>query len=349
MLFFNWQKIILFISGGIVVWLASKYLLPLILPFIAALILALAAEPLVCAIENRFRMRRSAASGIGITAILGLLLLITVLFGTLLFHWMSNLTVTAPALLSTIEQSLSALHSYLNGLCEKVPDGLGTLLTAFVEDLFADGTLILQQAFQKLISMATGAVSNLPRQAINIGTFLIAGFMFSAKLPKIKVYLSRKLPAKKTNALLQTAQKIKHSLLGWLLAQIKLIGLTFLVLCIGFLLLRITPAPLWAFLIALIDALPILGTGTILIPWSILCLIRGNVIRGIALAAIYVIAMLLRSILEPRLVGKQLGLDPLVTLLTIYVGYRLWGFAGMILAPVLAVTALQILSQGKQQ
>ena len=95
-------------------------------------------------------------------------------------------------------------------------------------------------------------------------------------------------------------------------------------------------------LIALVDAIPVLGTGTVLIPWSAVYLIQGQHIRAIGLLGIYVVAFLSRSILEPRLVGRQLGLDPLMTLVALYVGYRIWGFAGMLLSPLLCVAATEL-------
>jgi predicted PurR-regulated permease PerM len=138
-------------------------------------------------------------------------------------------------------------------------------------------------------------------------------------------------------------KRLKKAIGGWLWAQCKLIGITFLVLTIGFFLLQISYAPVWAALISLVDALPVLGTGIILVPWSFICFLQGNSIRAVGLLGTYVVAVLLRSVLEPRFVGKQLGLDPLVTLFSMYAGYRLFGLGGMILSPLLAVTATQLL------
>jgi len=99
---------------------------------------------------------------------------------------------------------------------------------------------------------------------------------------------------------------------------------------------------LWAFLIALVDAIPMLGTGTVLVPWSLLCFLQGNPVRGVGLLGLYVTAMLVRSALEPRVVGRQLGINPLLTLAALYAGFRLWGVTGMILAPIITVTATQL-------
>ena len=104
-------------------------------------------------------------------------------------------------------------------------------------------------------------------------------------------------------------------------------------------------APLAAFLTTLVDALPVLGTGMVLIPWALICFLGGNSIRGLGLLGLYATAALVRSVLEPKLVGSHLGLDPLVTLIAMYCGLRLWGLAGMLLLPMLAATVFQALPE----
>ena len=110
-------------------------------------------------------------------------------------------------------------------------------------------------------------------------------------------------------------------------------------LALGFFLLKISPAPLWALGVAVVDALPVLGSGTVLIPWTLLLLIQGQYGQALGMGLLYLAAVVVRSVLEPRLVGRQLGLDPLVTLAAFYAGYRLWGILGMILAPICAAAA----------
>ena len=125
-------------------------------------------------------------------------------------------------------------------------------------------------------------------------------------------------------------------------------GVTLLLLLGGFFLLRIPYAPLWALGVCLVDAFPVLGTGTVLLPWALLSLLRQDAARAVGLLGIYVTVTLTRSVLEPKLVGRHLGLDPLVTLMALYAGYKLWGIGGMLIAPLLAVTALQILPERKK-
>ena len=117
---------------------------------------------------------------------------------------------------------------------------------------------------------------------------------------------------------------------------------------IGMAILRIPYAPLWALGVCLVDAFPILGTGTVLLPWSLISLLQGNGARAVGLLGIYITVTVVRSVLEPKLLGRHLGLDPLVTLMALYAGFKLWGIGGMILSPLLAVTAIQLVPDRKQ-
>ena len=119
-------------------------------------------------------------------------------------------------------------------------------------------------------------------------------------------------------------------------------GVTFLILNVGLMLLRVQYPVLDALLITIVDALPVFGTGTILIPWAIVMFLRGETKKGIGLVILYGTAALSRQALEPRLVGRQVGLNPVLTLLALYAGYRLLGVAGMIVFPISAMLLKQI-------
>ena len=161
----------------------------------------------------------------------------------------------------------------------------------------------------------------------------------------LRQWLRSHLPLQKLKPLLETLKRVRTALGGWLLAQLKLSGVTLLLLPGGFLLLRIPNGLLWSLAVCLLDALPVLGTGAVLLPWSLICFLQSNTPRAIGLLGLYATITLLRSMLEPKLVGRQLGLDPLATLISLYAGYKLWGIGGMILAPMLTVTALQLLPE----
>ena len=115
---------------------------------------------------------------------------------------------------------------------------------------------------------------------------------------------------------------------------------------IGLALLRVPYAFIFALLIALVDFLPLLGTGIILIPWAVVSLLLGEVRLGIGLLALYVFSSVVRQILEPKLIGGGLGLHPLLSLAAMYAGLKLFGVWGMVLAPLVAAGVKSVFHEG---
>ncbi len=323
-------------------WLGSRFLLPIALPFLLALLLCLLAEPLVRQLQKRLHLGRTAAAGIGITLTLFLVIVALVSLCALAIRQLGALAGVVPDLGDTAIQGMESLEGFCLNLASRTPQSISPLLTQGVENIFSDGSQILDRILTALLTLATDIVKALPDSALGIGTWVLASYMLCARLPRIRTWISRQLPQSFKENYLPALKQVKHTIGAWLLAQAKLMGITFLVLTAGFVLLQIRHAPLWGVLIALVDALPILGTGMVLVPWALVCFLQGSHVRAMGLLATYAVAALLRSVLEPRLLGKQLGLDPLITLIALYAGYRIWGFGGMIVAPLLTVTATQL-------
>lgn len=172
--------------------------------------------------------------------------------------------------------------------------------------------------------------------------------MTAAELPALRTLYRRRVPSKWQQTFCVWRSHLRRTLGHWLRAQLKLLGIVFLLLTAGLMLLGLEYPLLFALLISCIDALPVFGTGTVLIPWGLLCFLRGQAQRGVGFFVLYGVAALTRQALEPRLLGQQIGLPPLVTLMALYVGFRLLGVTGMILFPIAAVFLKQVLSDRPQ-
>ena len=336
------QKIVSLLGVFFGVWLGIRYLLPLFSPFLLGAGLALAAEPVTSFFWKKMHLPRGVCAGIGVSMTFFLISLALLILGALIVREMGLLAGVLPDLGVTAKSGISALSGWLQDMTQYAPGGIRDHLSRSIGEFFSSGTALLDKAVRYGLGLASGVLSHVPDGALSLGTGIISSFMISAKLPKIKTWLSQRLPKNKLQPVLEAAKRIKAAIGGWLLAQLKLAGITWTILTIGFVLLRISFAPLWAVLVALVDMFPILGTGTVLIPWSIISLLQDNHPRAIGLIGIYALVSLTRSALEPKLVGKQLGLDPLITLIALYAGYKIWGIGGMLLAPLLAVTAMQL-------
>lgn len=333
------------ILGG---FLAARFLLPTLMPFLFGTALALLAEPMTAFFCRKLRLPRGAGAGISVSMAFCFLVLLLFLLGALLVREVGVLTRILPDLEQTAKSGMALLSQWLQELTRFAPAGLGRYLSASISDFFSSGTALLDKAAGWLLNFASGLLSHVPDSALGLGTALISSYMISAKLPLIRRNLRAWAARKGICDVFATLGQLRQVLGGWLRAQAKLCGITWIIVTLGFVLLRIPYAPLWAILVALVDAFPILGTGTVLLPWALVRLLRGDFPQALGLVGTYAAAMLSRSILEPRLVGRQLGLDPLVTLFALYAGYKLWGFGGMLLTPMLAAAAVQLLP-GKER
>ena len=324
------------------VFLSFRIVFPLFFPFLIGTILAFAAEPLVQFFCSRLHLPRPAAAGIGITMSLMLLALAVLLICGFLIREVRSLSGMLPELEHTARSGIHALSQWLLGLCDHAPEGIRTLLTQNIRNFFSGSSALLERATDYLLNLASGILSRVPTGALGLGTAVISSFMISAKLPRLKEWF-KALPLYRYAVPVLTAlKKLRQALFGWIKAQCKLSCVTWAVVSIGLLVLRIPNALLWAILIAFVDAFPVLGTGIILVPWSLISFLQGSRFQAFGLLAVYAAAVLIRTALEPRLVGKQLGLDPLITLICLYAGFQIWGIGGLILAPLLAVAASQL-------
>lgn len=338
-------SILLFFLGA---WLALRYLLPLFFPFVLGFGLALAAEPMVAFLTRRAGLPRSVSAGIGVSMAFCFLAGVALLLCAFVLRQLRALAGILPNLEDTAISGISLLRSWLLGLAARTPPSIRPLLDENINGIFSGGAALLGRAVQYLLSLAGNLLSHIPDSAFGLFTAVISGFMISAKLHKIRLFLLRRLPRERLKAALAFLRRVRRVVFSWLKAQLKLVGVTFLLLVLGFGLLRIPHGLLWAAVVSLVDAFPVLGTGTVLLPWSLISLLQGNGAQAIGILGIYITVTVIRSVLEPKLLGRHLGLDPLVTLMALYAGFKLWGIGGMILSPLLAVTAIQLVPDRKQ-
>lgn len=340
------RKGIIILGVLVAAWLGIRFLLPVILPFLMGTLLALAAEPAVGFGIKKLRLSRPLAAGIGVTLTLILLAGVLSLLGALAVKELGALAQSLPDMQNTVEQGMTVLQDFMVNLANRMPDRARTVVTGTILELFNDGSTLLRQVTSRVPAVVSSVLGWIPDGALGFGTGLLSSFMISARMPKLRTWFSTRLPETWKEKYLPRLRRTRKTLGSWCKAQGKLAAVTYGIVAAGLMLLKVQFGFLWAVLIALVDAIPVLGTGTVLVPWAIVSLLQGQTVRGFGLLAVYVAAMVTRTVLEPKLVGKQLGLDPLVTLLFLYVGYRLWGILGMIFAPMLAAATKSLTIEG---
>ena len=321
-------------------WGAFRYFLPIVAPFLLGWFFASAAEPVTRIACERGRLGRGAAAGISVTLVLLFLAGAVWLLAAVCYRELTAMATGVPEYARLAEDRLSDFRNWALAAASRIPGGFGELLGRSLSGLFREGGMLLDRLTSGALSVAGSAAGKIPGGALMIGTAVLSSYMIAARYPELKERLfgNDRFRYRWEPVL----ERLRRTVGLWLSAQLKLTAVTFGIAAAGFLLLRVEHWVIMALVTALVDAVPLLGTGTMLIPMALLGLLRGERVRAVGLLGLYVTAMLTRSALEPRLVGRELGLNPLVTLMALYAGFQIWGVPGMILSPILAVTAVQL-------
>lgn len=331
------------VAGG---WLFLTVLLPWILPFLLALGLSWLLERPVGLLEQKFHMRRWLASAVCT------LLLILLLCGALgLILWRVGYEIALllgrlPTLLAGLPSAGHALEDWAYRFIVALPIQFQDFFTQALTGLIRQGVAIPNRFYDTLAGLVASAATALPNVGLFLFTTALATYFSSSSRARLTAFLRRQVPKRWQERMDEARGILKGAFGNWLKAQGILMLITFGELTAGLLLLRVDLALLLAGLVALVDALPIFGTGTILIPWAIISLLSGDWKLAIGLAILYWIVSFARSLLEPKMVGDRIGLHPLAALFAMYIGFSAFGVWGMILSPLAAIFLKQLHDSG---
>ena len=334
--------VLIAVGAALGLWLFAAVLLPLLLPLFIGLAVAELAKKPVGVLQKKSGLPRGLCSFVCVLGLYAAFGAGAFLLCRLLCRQVGGFLHQLPELAGRLEEPAKALQTRLYAIADKFPDGVGSGLRAGLTSFFESGAALGAKLYEKLFLFASGFLGRLPDLVLGAVTAVLSSFMFSSQLSQLQTLYVRHVPQDWRQKLSKVRTHLSMTLGAWLRAQGKLMGVTFLILTAGFLLLGVDYALLFALLTTFIDALPVFGTGTVLIPWAIVMFLRGETKKGVGLVILYGTAALSRQALEPRLVGRQVGLNPVLTLLALYAGYRLLGVAGMIVFPISAMLLKQI-------
>ena len=327
-------------------YVVFRYLLRWLLPFLLALAISALLEPFICWCRNRLHLQRSFTAAFAT-------IICVILLGTGLFRLSSSILQQATALLTQLPLLLAEVPPLLQHwqlrlleFCAACPEPLRSW-SATLSSRISSGSLgLLSEWSAALLAKLPSLVSFLPELVLTFATTVLAVFYTSSRFPDIRAFLLRQLPSRYHSDVRSVKQNVCLTMAKWLRAETILWLLTFSVLLVGLLLLRVEFALLLAFLISFVDLLPVLGTGTVLLPWAALAFLIGRGPFAAGLLALQLILLLQRSILEPKLLAAQADLPPIAALLAMYLGFCSMGITGMILFPLLLLLVKQLHDAG---
>ena len=329
-------------AGVLLAWVLARYVLGWVLPFLIALSTAALTEPLIRTLRKRLHLQRGFLAVVLTALVVGTAAALLTVLAVLLVRQAMSLLEDLPAILAGLPERLRNILDRLESFCAACPEGLQNVLERGITLVNDQLSALVGRLSAAGVRWLAALVAALPRILLFAATTVLAMFFTAACYPRLTAFVGRQLSAGGREKAQELKGHILQTLGKWLRAECILIAITFGELLTGFLLLRQPYALLLAVLVALIDALPVFGTGTVLLPWALGCCLIGDFPKGIALTALYAVIMLVRSITEPKIMAAQAGLPPLAALMAMYVGFRTLGVGGMILCPILLLLCKQL-------
>lgn len=333
-----WWNLCKTIIAGILISVAAfiglEYLLPPLFPFIIALVCASLIRPCAAWCKKHLGIGAKPVSVIMILGLFALLCLLLWTTGSRLVSECAKFLVTLTKD-TGVGSPLQKLTETLDGLKDKLPIGSsesGVDFYKLAEDFIAQSASKLSSA---AADIAAAFIKKLPSALIATGVCFIALFYLALDYEGATAAVRDFLPADMGEKMVSGYRRVSRALWKYLRAYFIIMLVTFAELYLGFVLLRIEYALLFASVTALVDFLPVLGVGTVLIPWSGAAFLTGDYRLGIGLLVIYGFATVVRQFIEPKIVGDFIGTHPVIALVGVYLGLRLFGIGGMIAAPII--------------
>ena len=315
----------------LVIFLGPR-LLHFFMPFVVGWILALLANPLVRFLERRVKLVRRHGSMLIIIAALAIVIGLFYGAGLLVYREMGSFLADAPEIYQSVIAEIENALQNGRKLAEYFPQNLQPPLLAFSDNLDGLFGKLVSRAAEPTVQIAGHVAKSIPNLLVNMVIIILSSYLFLADRESIMRWLKEHLPAFVFRYIEYMKRDAKGLIGGYFLAQFRIMCVVALILAAGFLMLGVRYGVLLAFLTAILDFLPIFGTGTVLFPWAVVKLFAGEYAYATGLILLYILTQVVRQIIQPKIVGESMGLPPLMTLFLLYLGFKLRGLTGMILA-----------------
>lgn len=320
---------------GFIIFVAFKYGFSLIAPFLFAYFVAYLLKKPIIFISEKLHIKRIIAAIVIVILFYGIIGGLISLAGVKLFVGLKDFVLKLPEiyteeitpfltdLFNNIKTNISRFDSSIMPTLEEVSDNLLNSLSSLISNFSVS-----------VVTRISGYATSLPSLLIKLLLAVIATFFITVDYDTVSRFLWRQLPEKYRTLLVEARNNLVQTLAGYGKSYALIMLITFLELSIGLGLIGVNNFILVAFLIALLDILPVLGTGGIMIPWVIISFIQGDFSMAIKLIIVYVTITIIRNIIEPKIIGNQVGLHPVATLFAMFVGTSLFGIVGLFGLPI---------------
>ena len=335
-----YANLILIVSIVLICILLAPKIMLLFMPFIIGWFLAWLANPLVRFFEEKIKIKRKAGSALVIVSVIAGICLLIYAVGNRLFKELLGLLRVVPDMWQNLQVEFVGFTRKWSGVIESLPKEVVEKAGELGEIIGNEVGIIVGELSMPTADAVGNFAGNIPGAVIAVIMCLLSAYFFVAEKDYVPNLLKKMLPASWTKKCLLLKQTTIDVILGYLKAQFKIEIWVYLIITVGFMLLRIRYGYLIAIPVALLDILPVFGTGTVLVPWTLFKLLSGDYIYALGLMIIWGVSQLVRQIIQPKMIGDSMGMAPIPTLVLLYVGYKLAGVVGMIVAVPLGILVL---------
>ena len=328
-----------------------EYLIPLSMPFVIAFLISRLVRPVSKAMRRISPYLDKPVTVLALlllTAAICILVRLAAVSAVSQINDLLNVLSERLAPVSTVTEKLIAfaeshpvLKKYI--LSGVDPGNIENAVAGFLRNALSEAG--------SFFAKATGSfIAGFPSAILTFFITVSAAFYFSLDRGETGGFISAFLPKDKAAFLIEKKKTVSKAVVGYFKTYFLMMLIVFAVMYIGLTFIGVDHSFLKAMLIAVIDLLPVLGVGTVIVPWSIICFITGNVSRGVALLILFAVVTVVRELAEPKIVGKYIGAPPIFALMSVYVGTKLFGVPGLILFPIITSVAFAVIKEtGKQK
>ncbi len=335
-------RYIIILAGVAIALFLFPFALNLFSPFIAAFIAATIFQRLVKFLEEKFKISRGISSALIVTVIVALIAVLLVLVLFQIFSQAKNLILALPSAIDSLKLRFEELSNKYNGYKLSLPPEVSSIIDSLLTQLSERSKNISVSITNIALSAAKSFASILPKILLFLAMFILGTVFFTKDYRLIINFLHELFPPKITAFFAKVKKILTHAFSSYMKAQLILMAMTAILVTVSFWIVGIKYSLIWGIVCGLVDILPFLGTAIIIVPLALLSLAYNDLYTFIALLIIQALIFVVRQLAEPRVVSKQIGIHPILTLISVYIGLKYFGFIGVVLAPIITLLIVNL-------
>ncbi len=343
-------KVTLNLFTALMAVLLCIFLLPRLIwffmPFILGWLISLIASPVVRFFEEKLKVKRKAMTALVIVAVLAVVVLLVYLLIAKLVREGVNFINELPDIWNTILAEFNKVGANLQGVYDRMPADTQATIDHIILEMGNYMSSMMGQFELPSFKAVGNAAKQIPDIFLAVVMCLLSAYFFVADKGYMAAAVEKFVPVSVRYHFDLIRRSFRNAVGGYFRAQFKIECWIYILLVIGLMILGVDYAFLVAFGIAVLDFLPVFGTGTVMVPWAVIELLSENYRMMFGLIAIWLVGQLVRQLIQPKIVGDSIGMDAIPTLFLLYIGYRVAGVLGMILAVPIGIIVVNLYEEG---